>query len=91
MKRWHAYGLMFLAILALAGLCLSGAALAGEFPDKSVKIIVPLKPDGGGEQGVRPLEKDFKEGTEQPLLFVYKPGGTVLDGRVDFYRQMQKR
>lgn len=54
-KRWHAYGLMFLAILALAGLCLSGAALAGEFPDKSVKIIVPLNPDGGGEQGVRPL------------------------------------
>ena len=47
-----------------------------DYPNKSIKIIVPFNPGGGREQGARLLEKDFKETIGQPLSFIYKLGGT---------------
>lgn len=74
--------------LVLAGMMAFAApAFAAEFPAKSVKIIVPFNPGGGGEQGARLLEKDFKEVTGQPLSFVYKPGGTGLIGMTELASQ----
>lgn len=78
-----------LAALLTVFVALSAPALgwAGAYPEKSVKLIVPFNPGGGGEQGARLLEKDFKEVLGQPLSFIYKPGGTGLIGMVELSRQ----
>lgn len=57
------------------------------YPDKSIKLIVPFNPGGGGEQAARLIEKEFKEQTGQPLSFIYKPGGTGLIGMSELSRQ----
>ena len=54
---------------------------------KGQQGIFPFNPGGGGEQGARLLEKDFKEVVSQPLSFIYKPGGTGLIGMVELSRQ----
>ena len=75
MKRCFAF-----LLTVFVALSLTAFAHAGTYPDKSIKIIVPFNPGGGGEQGARLLEKDFKEVVGQPLSFIYKPGGTGLIG-----------
>ena len=78
--------------------CLLADGFRGPFPDglrpcrnlsgqEHQEIIVPFNPGGGGEQGARLLEKDFKEVVGQPLSFIYKPGGTGLIGMVELSRQ----
>ena len=82
MKRCFAF-----LLTVFVALSLTAFAHAGTYPDKSIKIIVPFNPGGGGEQGARLLEKDFKEKVGQPLSFIYKPGGTGLIGMVELSRQ----
>lgn len=82
MKRCFAF-----LLTVFVALSLTAFAHAGTYPDKSIKIIVPFNPGGGGEQGARLLEKDFKEVVGQPLSFIYKPGGTGLIGMVELSRQ----
>ncbi len=84
MKRCFAF-----LLTVFVALSLTAFAHAGTYPDKSIKIIVPFNPGGGGEQGARLLEKDFKEVVGQPLSFIYKPGGTGLIGMVELSRQTQ--
>lgn len=62
-------------------------AQAAAYPEKSIKLIVPFNPGGGGEQAARLIEKEFKEQTGQPLSFIYKPGGTGLIGMSELARQ----
>lgn len=77
----------YLPLLLTALMAMAGPAFAADYPTKSVKIIVPFNPGGGGEQGARLLEKDFKEVTGQPLSFIYKPGGTGLIGMTELASQ----
>ncbi|WP_302580309.1 tripartite tricarboxylate transporter substrate binding protein [uncultured Desulfovibrio sp.] len=79
--------LRYIMILLLALGMSSASCLAGEYPDKSIRIIVPFNPGGGGEQAARLIEKEFKELTGQPLSFIYKPGGTGLIGMTELARQ----
>jgi tripartite-type tricarboxylate transporter receptor subunit TctC len=45
---------IFIAAVALCGIVIgSGAALAGEYPEKSVKLIVPWKAGGGTDALMR--------------------------------------
>lgn len=75
-------------LLALSVMLLAAAfANAGTYPDKSIKLIVPFNPGGGGEQAARLIEKEFKDQTGQPLSFIYKPGGTGLIGMSELSRQ----
>lgn len=77
----------YLPLLLTGLMAMAGPAFAADYPTKSVKIIVPFNPGGGGEQGARLLEKDFKEVTGQPLSFIYKPGGTGLIGMTELASQ----
>ena len=78
----------FLIALLAIFVALSMPALSrADYPNKSIKIIVPFNPGGGGEQGARLLEKDFKDTIGQPLSFIYKPGGTGLIGMVELSHQ----
>lgn len=75
---WCLAALMFLTPLV---------AMAEDYPEKSIRLIVPFNPGGGGEQAARLIEKDFKEQTGQPFSFIYKPGGTGLIGMTELSRQ----
>ena len=78
---------VFALPLLILSLCMPLPAVAADYPDKSIKIIVPFNPGGGGEQGARLLEKEFKDVAGQPLSFIYKPGGTGLIGMVELSHQ----
>ncbi len=70
---------MLKAIKTLAGAVLvasvlGGPALAQEYPDKPVTVVVPFNPGGGTDMQARLIEQAFGKEFGQPLSFVYKPG-----------------
>ncbi|MEI7783137.1 MAG: tripartite tricarboxylate transporter substrate binding protein [Betaproteobacteria bacterium] len=62
-----------------AGLSWMGA-MAAEFPDKPIKIIVPYAPGGGGDILARMYAEKLKAELGQPVIIDNKPGGGTLIG-----------
>ncbi len=69
------------ALLAATALLSFTPALAADYPNKPVTMIIPFSPGGGGDIAVRMIEKDFLQEFGQPLSFVYKPGA---DGAIGY-------
>ena len=65
MKRWW---------LALAAVVVSQMALAQGFPDRPVKIIVPLPPGGSPDTIARMLAQHLQESWKQPVVVNNKGG-----------------
>jgi tripartite-type tricarboxylate transporter receptor subunit TctC len=70
-------GLAALAVLALAA---SGAASAQEFPDKTVRVIVPFPPGGGTDTLGRILAQKLSESWKQPVVVDNRPGASGMIG-----------
>lgn len=68
----------FCAFLTLCGVQTPAQAA---YPEKSITVIIPFSPGGGGDQAVRLIERDFMEEFGVPLTFVYKPGA---DGAIGY-------
>lgn len=68
--------------LLLASLPLN--ALAADYPDKPVQMVVPFNPGGGSDLVIRLVEKEFAKEFGQPLTFVYKPGASGAVGITEF-------
>lgn len=72
----------FFAGLAVCGLVLSGlqSALAQTFPDRPVKLIVPLTPGSGADIAGRIVAKYLTELWKQPVIIENRPGAGGLIG-----------
>ncbi|MDD2546956.1 MAG: tripartite tricarboxylate transporter substrate binding protein [Burkholderiaceae bacterium] len=64
-----------LGTLALAGLLPAGAALAQDFPSKTVKFIVPFPPGSATDTSARYFAKKFTDITGQTVVVDNKAGG----------------
>ena len=64
---------------ALAGLCLAATALAQEFPNKPVRIVVPWPPSGNVDITARTLSPAFSEALGQQVIIENRAGagGTI--------------
>lgn len=64
---------------ALAGLCLAATALAQEFPNKPVRIVVPWPPSGNVDITARTLAPAFSEALGQQVIIENRAGagGTI--------------
>lgn len=63
------------AFALAATLIAGGAALAEDYPTKSVDYIIPFGPGGESDVTARLQQPYFKELTGQDLVVSYKPGG----------------
>ena len=64
--------MLFFALLIMAPL--SSPALAGEYPDRPIQLIVGFKAGGTMDTMARVLAKDAGEALGQPIVVVNKPG-----------------
>ncbi len=65
---------------ALAVMCFAGAALAADFPDKPIKLIVPWGPGGNADVQARLLAQVSEKFLGQPVAVTNKPGGATIPG-----------
>ena len=65
--------------LALAGLCVAAAAIAQEFPNRPVRIVVPWPPSGNVDITARTLAPSFSEALGQQVIIENRAGagGTI--------------
>jgi tripartite-type tricarboxylate transporter receptor subunit TctC len=77
----------------LASAALPGTALAAEYPDRSVEIVVPSSAGGGTDIVARAFTDVARKYVSQPFVVVNKPGasgaigmGDVLNSRPDGYK-----
>ena len=67
MARWLAYGLLFL---------FSSLGLAQSFPERPVRIIVPLTPGGSPDTIARALAQGLQGAWSQPVVVENRTGGS---------------
>lgn len=69
-------------ILACAALALgaAGTAIAQEFPNKNIQIIVPFPPGGVADLVVRTVAQKLGQDVKQPVLVLNKPGASGIIG-----------
>jgi tripartite-type tricarboxylate transporter receptor subunit TctC len=68
-----------LAGVALAAACAVPAAVAQDFPSRTITIVVPFAP-GGPDRIVRLIADKMSASMKQPVVIDYKPGATGLIG-----------
>jgi len=70
-----------LAITTALALCLSGGQVlaADDYPNRTVRIILPFSPGGGADNNARIIAVPLSERLGQPVVIDYKPGagGTI--------------
>ncbi len=86
--------------LSLAGASLLGAALPAlaqtDYPNRPIKIVIPLPAGGAADVGVRTMALELEKALKQTVLVENKPGGmfllglqSVLSAPADGYTVMQ--
>lgn len=68
----------FLCLLLVGGVFPSSAQV--QFPDHSIRLIVPLAPGGGGDIVARLIATRTQAVLEQPIVVENKPGGATVIG-----------
>jgi tripartite-type tricarboxylate transporter receptor subunit TctC len=67
------------ALLALALSAATGAAIAQQYPTKSIRMIIPAGPGGGADTVARTVGQALSAALGQPLVMDNRPGaGTML-------------
>ena len=71
MRRFKAVtAVATLGAVVLAG----GSALAADYPEKSITMVIPTRPGGSADQTLQPLKTLLEEELGVSLLYSYKPG-----------------
>ncbi len=78
-RRFARFAIEFLAAAALL-LGAGVAAPAQDWPTRSVRIIIPLGPGGGGDVFARLLAEEFHKAFGQPFVVENRPGGGLNIG-----------
>ena len=65
------------ASLAIAALCVAAPAMAQDFPNRTLKVIVPFPPGGPTDILARALGEGFRERTGQSFVIENKPGANT--------------
>ncbi len=67
-------------LIAAAWLCSVAPGAAQDFPARTVRIIIPLAPGGGGDLFVRAVADELHKAWGQPVLVDNRPGGGLNIG-----------
>ncbi len=71
---------LFGMALGVGALTVAGAGRSAQFPDKSVRVVVPYGPGGGTDNLMRMLAPAISESLGQTLVIDNKPGGASVIG-----------
>jgi tripartite-type tricarboxylate transporter receptor subunit TctC len=74
MRTFRALGLLF------AALVLAGSAAQAEYPEKTIRIVVPYPPGGFNDTLGRIVAQKLNEAWGQPTVVENRPGGGTLIG-----------
>jgi len=74
MRTFRALGLL------LAALVLAGSAAQAEYPEKTIRIVVPYPPGGFNDTLGRIVAQKLGEAWGQPAVVENRPGGGTLIG-----------
>ena len=66
--------------LATLALCGAGVAMAQNYPQQSVRLVVPFAPGGGSDIMARTLSEPFAKQLGQPVVIDNKPGAGAVIG-----------
>ena len=73
---WQA-GVHFFIFSLTCGVCISvGWGAEKSYPDRPISMVVPFAPGGGADLGSKVIGDKISEFLGQPLISVYKPGGS---------------
>ena len=67
-----------LALAALNGQTINSDALADDFPDRPITLMVPLAPGGGMDFIARTIGQKLSERLGKPVLIENRPGGGTV-------------
>ena len=62
-------------VAAAAWLALGATATAQDYPARTIRIIIPLGPGGGGDVFTRALADELQKALGQPVVVDNRPGG----------------
>ena len=65
-------------VLGLLALCIGLSAEAQSWPQKPVKLILPLGPGSGADIGARLFADGFSKRWGQPVVVENRPGGDAI-------------
>ncbi len=77
-KEMLRFALVLLTAFAVAGI--GSAMAAGEYPTKSITVIVPYSPGGGSDMNLRPLMAVAPAYLKEPLVTKFRPGASGVIG-----------
>ena len=71
---------MLAQAVAMCGLAGSGAALAQaqDYPNRTIRIVVPFSPGGGGDVLGRLIGQKLSDALKQPVIVDNKPGASTI-------------
>jgi tripartite-type tricarboxylate transporter receptor subunit TctC len=67
-------------VVAAAWLALGATATAQDYPARTIRIIIPLGPGGGGDVFTRALADELQKALGQPVVVDNRPGGGLNIG-----------
>jgi tripartite-type tricarboxylate transporter receptor subunit TctC len=76
----HVSGLIAVAFALGFALLECGAVHAQAYPQKPIRLVIPLAPGGGNDTLGRYIAKQITEGLGQPIIVENRPGGGGLVG-----------
>ena len=70
----------FIAAAIAAGICPTFALAETPYPNKPIRIVVPLPAGGAADSGARVVASSLQTQLKQPVIIDNKPGGTYVIG-----------
>lgn len=70
-------------LAGLASMCLTGTAMAEDYPVKPVELVVSAAPGGGTDMVARSFSEATRKHFSQPIMVVNKPGAASSIGFTD--------
>jgi tripartite-type tricarboxylate transporter receptor subunit TctC len=80
MKRTGRIGLFGAALLGLVLIGPDYAAMAADFPNRQIEMVIPLEAGGGTDKSLAPFKEKVQKILGQPIVISYKPGAGAAIG-----------